>query len=316
MEEEVRDAVFGNVGTTVVFRVGPFDAEVLETIFMPRFTKEDVVVLDRRQVYLTLMIDGVGSAPFSAVTIPPIEPPPVSYREQVIAASRTQFTAPRAGVENTIIEELVASGYSEAPPDARMRKKPVHRAPAQRMEPKPLSMSPEPSDWRMSPNPPAYRAAESTKPFIPRAANVPAAREQIKKPISYPMSAHPTSLIKSAEQFTARGAPASGGKSAEDLKSILRTMTAQSGAEKEQKKSQNQQSLKGVLNDVLTRSGQSTKNIQQSEKPKQSAASTFTSRVLSPPPVREGLPDPTPTGEKKPFEVSEDALRKVFKDET
>ncbi len=35
MEEEVRDAVFGNVGTTVVFRVGPFDAEVLETVFMP-----------------------------------------------------------------------------------------------------------------------------------------------------------------------------------------------------------------------------------------------------------------------------------------
>src|SRR3989339_855859 len=72
MEEEVRDAVFGNVGTTVVFRVGPFDAEVLETIFMPRFTKEDVVGLDKRQVYLSLMIDGVGAAPFSAVTLPPI----------------------------------------------------------------------------------------------------------------------------------------------------------------------------------------------------------------------------------------------------
>src|ERR1035437_1362767 len=81
MEEEVRDAVFGNVGTTVVFRVGPFDAEVLETIFLPHFTKEDVVILDRRQIYLTLMIDGVGSAPFSAVTIPPIEQPSVSYRE-------------------------------------------------------------------------------------------------------------------------------------------------------------------------------------------------------------------------------------------
>ncbi|MFW1946273.1 TraM recognition domain-containing protein, partial [Acinetobacter guillouiae] len=40
MEEEVRDAVFGNVGTTVAFRVGPFDAEALEPIFMPRFTKE------------------------------------------------------------------------------------------------------------------------------------------------------------------------------------------------------------------------------------------------------------------------------------
>ncbi|HQT83210.1 MAG TPA: TraM recognition domain-containing protein, partial [Candidatus Paceibacterota bacterium] len=92
MEEEVRDAVFGNVGTTVVFRVGPFDAEVLETIFLPHFTKEDVVVLDKRQIYLTLMIDGVGSAPFSAVTIPPIEAPSVSYRKQVIAESREQFT--------------------------------------------------------------------------------------------------------------------------------------------------------------------------------------------------------------------------------
>src|SRR3989338_3416875 len=80
MEEEVRDAVFGNVGTTVAFRVGPFDAEVLETIFMPRFVKEDIVALDRRQIYLSLMIDGVGSAPFSAVTIPPIEAPPVSHR--------------------------------------------------------------------------------------------------------------------------------------------------------------------------------------------------------------------------------------------
>ncbi|MEK7108819.1 MAG: type IV secretion system DNA-binding domain-containing protein, partial [Patescibacteria group bacterium] len=43
MEEEVRDAVFGNVGTTVAFRVGPFDAEVLETIFNPQFTATDLV---------------------------------------------------------------------------------------------------------------------------------------------------------------------------------------------------------------------------------------------------------------------------------
>ena len=127
MEEEVRDAVFGNVGTTVVFRVGPFDAEVLETIFMPKFTKEDVVTLDRRQIYLSLMIDGVGSAPFSAVTIPPIEAPPASYREQIIASSRKQFTALRSGVEKAVMDELVASAASPAPFDARMRKKPIER---------------------------------------------------------------------------------------------------------------------------------------------------------------------------------------------
>ncbi len=128
MEEEVRDAVFGNVGTTVTFRVGPFDAEVLETVFMPRFTKEDIVGLDKRQIYLSLMIDGVGSAPFSAVTIPPIEPPPVSYKDAIIAASREQFTAPRAAVEEAILKELQESLAAEMPSDARMKKKPAQYA--------------------------------------------------------------------------------------------------------------------------------------------------------------------------------------------
>jgi type IV secretory pathway TraG/TraD family ATPase VirD4 len=70
MEEKVREAVFGNVGTLICFRVGPFDAEVLKTVFEPTFIAEDLVGLGLGQIYLTLMIDGVGSAPFSAQTIP------------------------------------------------------------------------------------------------------------------------------------------------------------------------------------------------------------------------------------------------------
>lgn len=54
------------------------------------------------QIYLTLMIDGVGSVPFSAETIPPIEPPPVSYRDDVIRNSRAQFSLPRAQMEALI----------------------------------------------------------------------------------------------------------------------------------------------------------------------------------------------------------------------
>jgi len=68
MEEEVRDAVFGNVGTMVTFRVGAFDAEVLEKEFAPQFTAEDLVNLGIYQIYLKLMIDGMPSKPFSAVT--------------------------------------------------------------------------------------------------------------------------------------------------------------------------------------------------------------------------------------------------------
>ncbi|MBP9717222.1 MAG: type IV secretion system DNA-binding domain-containing protein [Candidatus Pacebacteria bacterium] len=105
MEEEVRDAVFGNVGTTVSFRVGPFDAETLETVFTPKFLAADLVNLGFAQIYLTLMIDGIGSQPFSAVTLPPIEPPRVSCKNMVIASSRRQFTKPRAEVEK-IIDDL------------------------------------------------------------------------------------------------------------------------------------------------------------------------------------------------------------------
>lgn len=102
MEEEVRDAVFGNVGTIIAFRVGPLDAELLETIFTPQFLAADIVNLSFAQIYLTLMIDGIGSQPFSAKTLSPIEPPTLSRKEMAIAESRLRFTRPRAEVEELI----------------------------------------------------------------------------------------------------------------------------------------------------------------------------------------------------------------------
>lgn len=108
MEEDVRNAVFGNVGTTVVFRVGPYDAEHLEKLFEPKFMAQDLVNLGQYQIYLTLMIDGIGSQPFSAITLPPVDTPPVSYKDIAIAASRRQFTNKRDVVEK-IVNELHAS---------------------------------------------------------------------------------------------------------------------------------------------------------------------------------------------------------------
>ena len=102
MPEEVRDAVFGNVGTTIAFRVGPFDAEVLEKIFMPQFVAQDIVNLGFAQIYLTLMIDGVGSPPFSATTLGPIPPPTKSYRDEIMAHTRGTYARPVAVVEAEI----------------------------------------------------------------------------------------------------------------------------------------------------------------------------------------------------------------------
>lgn len=132
MEEEVRDAVFGNVGTTAAFRVGPFDAEVLETVFTPRFLAADLVNLGFAQIYLTLMIDGIGSQPFSAVTLPPIERPRVSCKDMVIAASRRNYTKGRAEVEKVVTELHTPV----APPPPPPRPKPVSSAPSPSVAPR------------------------------------------------------------------------------------------------------------------------------------------------------------------------------------
>ncbi len=122
MEEEVRSAVFGNVGTMIIFRVGSFDAEIFEKEFAPQFTAEDIVNLGFTQIYLRLMVDGIGSRPFSATTILPQFQPEISYKQRVIEASQTTFGKPRAEVEK-VIEERLSSTKQELPKDS-VEKKP------------------------------------------------------------------------------------------------------------------------------------------------------------------------------------------------
>ncbi len=104
MAEEVRAAVFGNVGTMISFRVGSFDAEILEKEFAPVFTAEDIVNLGFVQVYLKLMIDGVASQPFSATTLPPIASLDKTWRAEVMENSRRVYASPKASVEEAIKE--------------------------------------------------------------------------------------------------------------------------------------------------------------------------------------------------------------------
>jgi hypothetical protein len=104
MDDVVRAAVFGNVGTMIVFRIGATDAEALEKEFAPEFTVEDLVNLGFTQIYLKLMIDGLTSPPFSAMTLPPIPHPEVSFVNEIVQTSRQQFAQPRAIVEEMIIK--------------------------------------------------------------------------------------------------------------------------------------------------------------------------------------------------------------------
>ena len=94
----VRDAVFGNVGSIVCFRVGAEDAEFLEKEFEPTIMGTDLVNLAKYNIYIKLMIDGVASQPFSAETLPNYPKPEVSFRQQIIEHTRLHYATPRARV--------------------------------------------------------------------------------------------------------------------------------------------------------------------------------------------------------------------------
>jgi hypothetical protein len=102
LEEEVRDAVFGNVGTLIIFRVSGQDATYMETEFMPTYTPEDLTNLAKYQIYLKLMVDGVATAPFSANTLPPIARV-MDSEDKVIAVSRERYAQQRAVIEEKVL---------------------------------------------------------------------------------------------------------------------------------------------------------------------------------------------------------------------
>ncbi|MFH1388310.1 MAG: type IV secretion system DNA-binding domain-containing protein, partial [Patescibacteria group bacterium] len=98
----VRDAVFGNVGTLITFRVGAYDAEFLEKEFDPEFVIRDLVSLENYNIYLKLMIDGVNNRPFSATTLPPMDMDVTNQRDKIIKVSRERYTNSLKDVEDKI----------------------------------------------------------------------------------------------------------------------------------------------------------------------------------------------------------------------
>ena len=158
LDEAVADAVFGNVGTLITFRVGADDAELLEKEFMPDFTAQDLVNLGFRNIYLKLMIDGVTSHSFSATTMDTIAKPEVSHRDEVIEYSRSMYAHPRAEVEKMIANWRAPMPKSERPHrDAGSSRYPEGKFPSQQVSTgalrrnenqRPVTSSPKPGSLK------------------------------------------------------------------------------------------------------------------------------------------------------------------------
>lgn len=117
LDEKVHAAIFGNVGTLMSFRVGATDAEELSKEFAPQFTEEDLVNLNKYDIYLKLMINGAASEAFSASTLPPIAKRTGS-KEKVIKVSRERHSRPRSSIEEKVLRWTGLEDKGEAGEDA------------------------------------------------------------------------------------------------------------------------------------------------------------------------------------------------------
>ncbi|MEK7186880.1 MAG: TraM recognition domain-containing protein [Patescibacteria group bacterium] len=109
LDEKIKNAVFGNVGSMAVFRVGTEDAEFLEKQFTPVFSQTDIVNLDNFNAYVRLLANGRPIKPFSMRIMPP-EKGELARAEMLKAESSQKFGHPRAEVEAVIMAKYQAPG--------------------------------------------------------------------------------------------------------------------------------------------------------------------------------------------------------------
>lgn len=106
LSEEIRDAVFGNVGTTVAFRVGDRDAESLHRYFRPAFDETDLIRMPNYNAAVRTMINGVPTQPFSMATLPLLGNPNAKLAEALKQLSAAKYGRPKAIVEEEIFERM------------------------------------------------------------------------------------------------------------------------------------------------------------------------------------------------------------------
>ena len=117
LQEPVRDAIFGNVGTMIAFRVGVDDAKYIAKEFEPTFAETDLINLPNYHICIKLMIDGMTSVPFSGVTLPlPLPKNPV--KDEIITYSREHYTKPH----ELIRKEIQTKSYIHNPIEKRQNK--------------------------------------------------------------------------------------------------------------------------------------------------------------------------------------------------
>lgn len=209
LTDEIRDAVFGNMGTIVSFRVGQNDVEALSRYFQPSFDAEDLLRVPNYNTITRTLIGGVPTQPFSMVSLPPLGSPNMRLSEALKQLSAAKYGRPKSIVEAEIFKRMKSGSEGQPPPGAnRWSSPPAGGAPAFG------ATQSRPGQWP----PPAYQAV----PTDSRKASPPASgssflddwlsKRKATAPATQPLassSPQPSPTIQSAAQAFAAATPPS-----------------------------------------------------------------------------------------------------------
>lgn len=105
IDEKIKDAVFGNVGSMIIFRIGAEDAEILEKQLSPIFSTKDIINLQNYNAYVKLLVNGEPQKPFNIKTLPPDDGDP-KVREYLKETSQQKYGRLRAEIEFEVQEKF------------------------------------------------------------------------------------------------------------------------------------------------------------------------------------------------------------------
>ncbi len=201
LTEEIRDAVFGNMGTIVAFRVGQNDVEALTRYFQPIFDQDDLLRVPNYNTIVRTLIGGVPTQPFSMATLPSLGTPNARLADALKQLAAAKYGKPRAVVDKEIGKRIATRAPAARPAGASTGASPYARPAAAGAQP---AAAPGPSgsfldEWL------AKRGTGAMPAAAPRATRTPA-------PSPVPSAAAPTATAPQATPKPTASPPKTGTK--------------------------------------------------------------------------------------------------------
>lgn len=181
LPEDIKAAVFGNVGNMAVFRVGTEDAEFLESQFAPIFKATDIMKIENRNAYVKILINGKPVPPFNVEMLPPPEGKP-EILEQLRNLSYLKYGRDRKTVDDAILKKYLApKGDAAAPAAARPAQPaaPAVQPPTSQFAQAFAAVAPQQAPSSVVPSPAQQQATQPASPF---AIQTPIAVPQLTPP--------------------------------------------------------------------------------------------------------------------------------------